>query len=461
MRHARACARGRRGRGTGSIVAVEGEAGIGKTALLAHAARRASDQRDARSRRPRLGARARLRLRRRPPALRGRAGRGHERSARALARGCRGLATPVISARDAGQEQRPRSRADPARPVLAVGEPGRRRSRCCSSSTTRSGPTAHRWRSCPIWRASVEELPILIVYAARTGAGTGGAAPAVAEPSLVRTVLRPATLSETATQRSCASGWPRRAPPRFARACHAATTGNPFLLAELVRTLEDDGVAPDDAYARCVEQIARRRSRVTRLARLRAARRGRQRAGLRRRRARQARRAAPGGCARGPRRGRRGRRGGCPRRRRDLPRRGVRWSSSTRSSAPRSTTQLAPGRRAAAHKRAARLLAQDGVDDVALAPHLLATEPAGDAWVVERLCRAAQDAGERGRRRRRVHLPRAREARTAAAAGAPARAPGARLRGAAARASPRRPTISARRCTTRRTRRRAWPRPRS
>ena len=58
--------------------------------------------------------------------------------------------------------------------------------------------------------------------------------------------------------------------------------------------------------------------------------------------------------------------------------------------------QLAPGRRAADHKRAARLLAQDEVDDVALAGHLLATAPAGDAWVVERLCVAAHEAAAHG-----------------------------------------------------------------
>ncbi|MGH2841878.1 MAG: hypothetical protein ACRDKY_13735, partial [Solirubrobacteraceae bacterium] len=59
-------------------------------------------------------------------------------------------------------------------------------------------------------------------------------------------------------------------------------------------------------------------------------------------------------------------------------------------------SELAPGRRAAGHKHAARLLAHDGAGDVALAPHLLATEPAGDPWVVERLRGAAQEVRDHG-----------------------------------------------------------------
>ena len=58
--------------------------------------------------------------------------------------------------------------------------------------------------------------------------------------------------------------------------------------------------------------------------------------------------------------------------------------------------ELAPGRRAAGHMRAARLLAADGASDGAVAPHLLATEPAGDPWVVERLRGAAEEVLDRG-----------------------------------------------------------------
>lgn len=54
--------------------------------------------------------------------------------------------------------------------------------------------------------------------------------------------------------------------------------------------------------------------------------------------------------------------------------------------------QLPNARRAREHKRAAHLLAADGGDGEAIAGQLLLTEPAGDAWVVERLYEAGTGA---------------------------------------------------------------------
>jgi hypothetical protein len=56
---------------------------------------------------------------------------------------------------------------------------------------------------------------------------------------------------------------------------------------------------------------------------------------------------------------------------------------------------LALGERRLAHRRAAAILDRAGAGD-RVAAHLLATGPAGDAWVVERLSAAAGIAGERG-----------------------------------------------------------------
>ena len=56
---------------------------------------------------------------------------------------------------------------------------------------------------------------------------------------------------------------------------------------------------------------------------------------------------------------------------------------------------LALGARRLAHRRAAAILDHAGAAD-RVAAHLLATGPAGDAWVVERLSSAAATAGERG-----------------------------------------------------------------
>ncbi len=57
---------------------------------------------------------------------------------------------------------------------------------------------------------------------------------------------------------------------------------------------------------------------------------------------------------------------------------------------------LAPGERSAAHARAAAALAADGVPPETLAPHLLATEAAGDVACVEALRSAAIGARRRG-----------------------------------------------------------------
>jgi hypothetical protein len=56
---------------------------------------------------------------------------------------------------------------------------------------------------------------------------------------------------------------------------------------------------------------------------------------------------------------------------------------------------LALGARRLAHRRAAAILDRAGAAD-RVAAHLLATGPAGDAWVVDRLSAAADTAWERG-----------------------------------------------------------------
>ena len=54
--------------------------------------------------------------------------------------------------------------------------------------------------------------------------------------------------------------------------------------------------------------------------------------------------------------------------------------------------ELAPAARAQDHRRAAALLADDGAEPERIAAHLLAVDPAGDRWVVERLREAADKA---------------------------------------------------------------------
>ena len=58
--------------------------------------------------------------------------------------------------------------------------------------------------------------------------------------------------------------------------------------------------------------------------------------------------------------------------------------------------ELSDGERARGHRRAAELLAEQPGTDERVAKHLLATEPTGDPWVLERLVGAASAAGKQG-----------------------------------------------------------------
>jgi len=59
-------------------------------------------------------------------------------------------------------------------------------------------------------------------------------------------------------------------------------------------------------------------------------------------------------------------------------------------------TELSHAQRAQGHLRAAQFLAEQPGTDERVAKHLLATEPAGDGWVLERLVEAACAAGKQG-----------------------------------------------------------------
>lgn len=241
----------------------------------------------------------------------------------------------------------------------------------------------------------VDELPVAIIYGARTGEGASDQLPAVAEPKLASTVLRPSVLSPNATARLIEQALGRPGSARFTAACHAATGGNPFLLQELLRVLYADGIEPEDASASRVEQIAPDAIARTTLARLR-------------RLGEAANELAFAVAVLGVRAELR-HAAALAKLNLDVAARAADALAATailRDGRPlefihpivRTSVynELPAGRRAVAHKRAARLLAHGGADDVALAPHLLAAEPGADPWVVKRLRRAAQDVLERG-----------------------------------------------------------------
>ena len=385
-------------RGAGSIVSVEGEAGIGKTSLLAHAARSAA---------------------RRGMRVLDARGRKLERD---VAHGVvRQLIGPVLAT--ATNDEHARWLAGAARlAVAAISRAGPVGDRCRDGGPIRHGlywlaanlaaeqplllvVDDAQWADGPSLAflshlaQRVEELPILILSASRTHERIQPAVPAVGagdDPGHVRTVLRPAALRVTSTEAILRAHLPAaEIAPRFARACQAATRGNPFLLVELARWLRHDGVVPDDVNARCVARVTPATIECATLERL-------QRLGAD---------ASALACAVAVL--------GTPA---ELSRAaalaGLEENVAARAAQALAAAaifddgrplqflhptvgavvydQLPPGRRAADHKRAARLLLQDGVDDLALAAHLLATEPAGDAWVVEHLGRAAQAASARG-----------------------------------------------------------------
>jgi DNA-binding CsgD family transcriptional regulator len=62
-------------------------------------------------------------------------------------------------------------------------------------------------------------------------------------------VLRPAALSDAAVAASLADALDRLPAEEFARACRHATGGNPFLVRELVREIASEAIVPDAAHA--------------------------------------------------------------------------------------------------------------------------------------------------------------------------------------------------------------------
>ena len=379
----------------GSVVAVEGEAGIGKTSLLAHATRTA-------------GARG-MRV------LRARGGELEREFAYGVVRQI--FESPLAAGATTDRERWLAGAAGLAGAVLSSSEPARGGGGPDPSSILHGlyWLSANLAAEQPLliciddahWADDaslaflsylarrVDDIAVVIVYASRVSEGASDRLPAVADPELVTTVLRPSALSPAATAELVGRQLGGSGSEPFAQACHVATSGNPFLLRELLRALAADGIVPDDAGAVRVAQIAPRAIARATLARLRRL--GpaagqlafavavlgksadlRQAATLAELGADIAAQAADALAA----------------------------ASILCDGRPlefihpivRTTVydEMAPAMRAAWHKRAALLLAGTGASDVALAPHLLAAEPSGDPWVVERLRAAAQQVLDRG-----------------------------------------------------------------
>jgi DNA-binding CsgD family transcriptional regulator len=380
--------------GSGATLAVEGDAGVGKSALLAEAVKLAGD--------------------RGMSVLRARGGELERDFAYGLVRQL--LEPPLARATERERELVLGGAARLATPALWLAEPG-------PPSSGNSGQAVLHglyWLSANLanerpllmaiddahWGDSsslrfvsylarrVDELSVLIVYAARPAEGASEALPGAADHDLVAEVLRPAPLSEAATAELVATLRADAGSIEFARACHRATAGNPFLLRELLRALEDEDFAADDGEERIGRLAPQAIARAV-LARLRRLGTDAEQLALAV--------ALLGASA--------------------DPRHAAELASIDTDAAGAAADALAaawilrPGyplefvhpivrsvvyseiptaRRGMAHRRAAQRLEEDGAVPEALAPHLLATNPARDGWVVERLRAAAEAVLERG-----------------------------------------------------------------
>jgi tetratricopeptide (TPR) repeat protein len=182
---------------------------------------------------------------------------------------------------------------------------------------------------------------------------------------------------------------------RFANACHTATGGNPFLLTELLADLRDAAVQPVASHLDRLEAAAPGNVRRGILARL-----GRLPAGA----AALARAAAVLGDGVDARRA--ARLAGVSADQVDLL---VDALAATRITEPRTLltfvhplvrsavmADMGPAEIATAHREAVALLMAEGECGDPLVPHLLASQPRGEGWVVEQLRSGAQRAAARG-----------------------------------------------------------------
>ncbi|HEY1284576.1 MAG TPA: AAA family ATPase, partial [Solirubrobacterales bacterium] len=112
------------------------------------------------------------------------------------------------------------------------------------------------------------ELPVLLLVAARSGEWEGGDLFAATASDAGSRALTLAPLSEPAGASLVSSRYPAGVDPEFARACHAATVGNPFFLNALLDELDRDGIDPTAAAAARVLSLGPRAVSQAILARL-------------------------------------------------------------------------------------------------------------------------------------------------------------------------------------------------
>ena len=115
----------------------------------------------------------------------------------------------------------------------------------------------------------LEELPILLAAAIRVVEADAPESLQALRVDPAAHFLKPRGLSADSIKQVLSGQIGGEVQERFARACHEATAGNPFLVGELVRELQEGGVAPLDANAAEIGTLVPQRVADAVLARLR------------------------------------------------------------------------------------------------------------------------------------------------------------------------------------------------
>jgi DNA-binding CsgD family transcriptional regulator len=386
--------------GSGSMLVIEGPAGIGKTAMLAAAcaAAEAGGMRLLRSRGAQLEREfpfgVARQLLERPLAS------ADPRERADLLQGAAGVAAellglPGTNAQAAGIAVGP----DPPFAVLH-GLYWLCSNLACAGPICIAVDDAH-WADSPSLRFLTFLLPRLqglsaaLLVAARpreSGVDAGLLATLTTDPAAE--VLRLAPLTGAAIADFVAAGLGATPEPAFVEACLQATGGTPFLMRELVAALRDEQLAPTASSASHVERIGARtvgRSIVLRLDRLppHAGRLARAVSILERGGLQQAARLAELSDAQAASAA-------------DLlaaaeilePGRPLTFAHPIVRAGI--YAELSSGQRSGGHREAAKLLAHEPGANERVAEHLLFSDPASDPWVMQRLVEAARAAARSG-----------------------------------------------------------------
>jgi DNA-binding CsgD family transcriptional regulator len=115
-------------------------------------------------------------------------------------------------------------------------------------------PSSVRWL---IYLARrLEDLRVLVVAASRDGEpGIDPILLGAVRSEAAGEVVRPAHLSDAASAELVRGGLGNRTEPSFCAACHRASGGNPFLLNELIDAIRADGIPPVAASIERIEEL--------------------------------------------------------------------------------------------------------------------------------------------------------------------------------------------------------------